>query len=467
MGRWELNKSLHFAAQQLNLFGGPKAASHVNDLHRHLSKIESGLPLQSAPHLRSSVHWTPSENFPVHRWFRYREGFSPYLLEHFRDSKRRLDPFCGCGTTLLESARQGVHSYGVDLNPLATFVAKVKTRRYTGSDRDRFLKCSIEAIENYRNVSQAPVPSYPLLSQKLFLSENLELLLRLKSFVLTCKPEKVQKLLLLAWLSILEDCSNAFKEGNGLKYKNKKRKPGKYETISNDIWIPKHFGNSIPTHIERLWNSKCQQIAEDIEGYRFAPGFSPQIRTGSCLNKDTIDFNESFDLAIFSPPYANRFDYFEAFKMELWMGDFVKSSSDMAVLRSNSMRNNLAAKRIKDIKEWRPLTPFLESMDDSASSVSMGIKDALKGYFSDTRILLQNLKQFLSHKGRVVIVIGNSAYAKSIIPSDILVARIGEEEGYKIKAIMIARDLHVSSQQRSILNSLSSYMRESVVVLEK
>lgn len=149
------------------------------------------------------------------------------------------------------------------------------------------------------------------------------------------------------------------------------------------------------------------------------------------------------------------------------MGDFVKSSGDLARLRRESMRNNLAARKYQSNSVWPELSPFIDCMDETASSVRMGIKDALQGYFHDVRILLQNLHPILSKRARVVIVVGNSAYAKSIIPTDILTAKIGQEEGYHVQAVKVARNLHVSSQQRSNLSALENYMRESIVVLEK
>lgn len=431
-----------------------------------LTRLQKGLPLKPSPDLSSSVHWTPSQNFPVHRWFRYREGFSPYLLDYFPEAKHRLDPFCGCGTTLLESARRGVYSYGIDLNPLATFLAQVKTRQYTGSDRVKFIRLYQEAMHAAKNIRPAEKPPYNLLN-KLFLSESLDTLLRIRAFIDDVPGGKLHDLLFLAWLSILEDSSNAFKEGNGLKYRNKRRKPGRYETIPNNQWIPRYFGKDIPSFVERLWRLKCEQIADDIEGFRLAPGFTPEIRTGSCLEKQTLDFGREIDFVVFSPPYANRFDYFEAFKLELWMGEFVTTPADMMALRTKSMRNNLAAPRFKPERGWPLLVPFLEAMDPQASSVRMGIKLALEGYFHDMRTLLRNLRPMLTRRGKVVIVIGNSAYAKSIIPSDVLLARLGQEERYRVKAIRVARPLHVSSQQRSSLDHLQEFMRESVVVLEK
>jgi hypothetical protein len=290
--------------------------------------------------------------------------------------------------------------------------------------------------------------------------------LSMKRVIDDVEDPKVRSLLLLCWLSILERSSNAFKEGNGLKYRNKKRMPGRYISLPDNEWIPKYFGSNVTGFVENLWIQQCSMVVSDLESTNDFCSRT-RIRTGSCLDPSTVDFGEKFDLVIFSPPYANRFDYFEAFKVELWMGGFVQSSEDMGQLRSQSMRSNLTARKFSSDNHWAPLQPFLEEMDSSASSVRMGIKSTLEGYFYDTRVLLRNLRPQLATQGKVVIVVGNSAYASSIIPTDVLIARLAAEEGYKAKSISVARRLHVSSQQRKSLEHCSDMMRESVVILEK
>jgi site-specific DNA-methyltransferase (adenine-specific) len=434
-------------------------------LANHLKKLEAKFPVSAKPELGACVHWAGVEQLPVHRWFRYREGYSPLLFSHFKDSRSRFDPFCGCGTTLLSSSVEGIDSFGLDLSPLATFVAKVKTRRYTAAERKAFATKAVAAVEEWRNCVPFPSPSYPLLV-KLFQPEILDTLLRLKSFIQAVSSEKVESLLKLAWLSILEDTSNVFKEGNGLKYRNKRRRPGKYITIPDREWIPKYFGDDLPRFVIDLWKQKCLEITSDLGRHPQVDYREPEVRTGSCFEPDNLDFDRRADLAIFSPPYANRFDYFEAFKIELWMGDFVKTTEDMAALRGKSMRSNLSAPRL-NVAEWHKLSPFLDAMDEEASSVRMGIKTALAGYFDDMRNLLKHLKMNLTRNGKVVIVVGNSAYAKSIIPTDLLICEVAAEEGYRIQAMNVARSLHVSSQQRNGLKKLEAFMRESVIVLRR
>lgn len=68
------------------------------------------------------------------------EAIHPYPAKFIGDIPRALlgalplpprtlvfDPFCGCGTTLLEAQRRGIPSVGVDLNPIACLIARVKT----------------------------------------------------------------------------------------------------------------------------------------------------------------------------------------------------------------------------------------------------------------------------------------------------------------------------------------------------
>src|SRR5207244_12570066 len=52
---------------------------------------------------------------------------------------------------------------------------------------------------------------------------------------------------------------------------------------------------------------------------------------------------QSFDSVLFSPPYANRFDYFESQKVELWFGGFVDRYDELTALRKRSLRSHLGA----------------------------------------------------------------------------------------------------------------------------
>jgi len=67
--------------------------------------------------------------------------------------------------------------------------------------------------------------------------------------------------------------------------------------------------------------------------------------------------------------------------------------------------------------------------------------------------------------GKCFIVVGNSAFAGVIIPTDVMLANLGLECGFTKAEILVTRHLTVAPQQRNKLRNLEENMRESVVVL--
>ncbi|MEW6409189.1 MAG: DNA methyltransferase [Nitrospirota bacterium] len=68
-----------------------------------------------------------------HRFHSYPARFIPQIPKTFislftNENDIVIDPFCGCGTTIVESFLNGRDSIGNDFNPLACLITKVKTR---------------------------------------------------------------------------------------------------------------------------------------------------------------------------------------------------------------------------------------------------------------------------------------------------------------------------------------------------
>ena len=100
--------------------------------------------LDSATYTNVESNFTYSAGFARHRWFHYKEGFSPVLVERLLDECRLdrdsvvCDPFCGAGTTLAVAKARGMRSYGFEVNPFAAFITRVKTAGYTPGDMEEF-----------------------------------------------------------------------------------------------------------------------------------------------------------------------------------------------------------------------------------------------------------------------------------------------------------------------------------------
>ena len=87
----------------------------------------------SAEVLSQSWEYTDSDTrYLTHNIHRYSGKFIPQIAARAislltRPGELVLDPYCGSGTTLLESALLGRSGIGIDLNPLAVLIARAKT----------------------------------------------------------------------------------------------------------------------------------------------------------------------------------------------------------------------------------------------------------------------------------------------------------------------------------------------------
>jgi site-specific DNA-methyltransferase (adenine-specific) len=204
-------------------------------------------------------------------------------------------------------------------------------------------------------------------------------------------------------------------------------------------------------------------MLQDTRFWRKGAWGDQTVIEGNVLEMDRLLPRTKFDSIVFSPPYANRFDYFESMKVELWFGGFVDSYESINRFRKASLRSHLGADLNRSYQSVGDLEQLINLMDQDASSWRMGVPDLLRGYFDDMRVTLKHCKKMLSG-GKCFVVVGNSAFAGVIIPTDVMLANLGRECGFKKAEVLVTRHLTVAPQQRNQLLSLENNMRESVVV---
>ena len=433
-------------------------------LRNLLNEVDSELQFVERSDLGPYVNWSSRSHAPLHRWLRYREAYNPDLIEKLGLNGRLLDPFCGCGSTLIGAALNGRRSIGIDVNPLATFATRVKLKPLTTKElghAKRFLR----ALDtDMVTAKPSPVPELSI-AHKVFEPEILVCIQQIHNLIQEGDFSQATKdFLLLGWVSILEQVGSYFKEGNGIKYRKKKRMPGRYENRPEGLWQIARFGLDQKRFVYEKFVGQIAMMLSDTHVWKNGSWSEQLVVEGSALQLNKIVGDESVDSIVFSPPYANRFDYFESMKVELWFGGFVKNYEDLRAIRKKSMRSHLAADLSQDTSVFDVLEGLIGEMDQSASSWRMGVPNLLRGYFSDLFLVLQQAQRLVP-KGTCNVVVGNSAFAGVIIPTDSLTALAGMSAGFRSAKILTARHLTVSPQQRVALGGFSSHMRESVVVL--
>lgn len=429
-----------------------------------LHKIDDGLIGEERPTLASLVNWSRASDAPIHRWFRYREGFSPELISELGLGKHILDPFCGSGSIMVGSAQQQRTAIGIDINPLAAFAARVKLSPLTSHE----ITAVNKFIENFESklltIEPSPLPNLGI-AHKVFEPEILVTIQRLSSLInqFNDRPP-VRDFLHLAWISILQDVGSYFKEGNGIKYRNKKRLKDGYIHRVEGNWQMERFGADQCQFVYNIFRSKLNEMLSDTIIWLDGNWRDQKIIWGNSIEEVALMEKFTFDSVVFSPPYANRFDYFESMKVELWFGGFVNSYGDMNVLRKRSLRSHLGAALQNSSESFEEVQELIELIDPDSYAIRMRIPNLLRGYFADMFSILQSCRAALKTGGDCNIIVGNSAYGGVIIPTDTLIARIGIKAGFEKAKVIPVRHLTVAPQQRNELQGCEKFMRESVVV---
>jgi len=422
------------------------------------SALERELGARIVPDSRFEelVSFESNETMPVHRWYYFKEGYSHRLVEalllEFRIQKGSviLDPFAGSGTTLLTGQWKGMSPVGVDINPFFTFVQRTKLDWFK-YDPARLKHCVKRLAE--LQVNKEPGIVAPELStfKKVYSPDVLNQLLLLKQEILREEDSLTRNFLLLGLSSILEEVSKIRKEGKGLKFKK---------------------GKKIPPVKEALLQ-KLGHMLDDL--YQLNTFMKVERTEGKALTMDTrklelsdLKLDGLVDFIMFSPPYLNTFDYTEVYKLELWFLDFVRNYQEFKALRETTLRSH-------NLVEWKPtrdwenylLNEILEHVR-SKKLWSEIIPVMIQGYFDDMFASLGRFNEVIKNDGYCVIVVGNSAYANIPVPTDLLLAKAGQEAGFTPVEIRIARRLGTSSQQLRVLKEpLRRFLRESIIILKK
>lgn len=394
------------------------------------------------------VNFQSNLSSPKHGWYDYKQGYSEQLVKnivskaHPEKAYYILDPFCGVGTTNLTAQSLGYKSLGTDINPMAILATEVKTHFFCNSE--------IEIIERAISTFSLPKHKEEITSKVVntsFTDDVIDVLLRIKFFVESTENVYAQKFFRLALISIIDTCSLKVKDGNGLKFK-KNYKP-----------VP---------DVVALYLEKCHKMLDDIKRANFNIECSAEL--GSLLNNDIfLKFKDKkVGLCVFSPPYANCFDYCEVYKLELWIGGFVKSYKDFTQFRSMALRSHVNSKFSHDFNSLIPEVDLIASLISAFNIWNKNIPDMLRGYFDDMKLLLENVYKLLVPEARCFIVVANSAYKGILVPTDLILCDIAEKIGYKYEGINVARRIRASSQQmKGLYETYDNLVRESIIELKK
>lgn len=413
---------------------------------------------------RNLVNTSKSSNEPYHRWARYREAYSGELVKELikRDtlnSRRQYvyDPMCGSGSTLVAAVQQGFDALGTDTNLYSVDLTNAKLSRLNTRQ--------LHMLETF--IQSPPVASAKTCrdsftmedSRKYFNSTNYGALNSILSEIKSVRDKKVQHLLHIAWLTILEDCSERRKNGNGLVTR--------------------------PSPVRDVWPRFSEQVylfLNDLTAHPLPVGVAAlaykknAILSGSIVDRFSTLSGKELGAIIFSPPYANSFDYIESYKLELLGGDYYgqKGLSEARKGAIRGYRKGYGIPLTTDdpllsalCHEVRARIPKKERRMGTRDNRSRLVPNLIIGYFEDMSKVLAEFWKCMPSDSVCHIVVDQSSYLGVIIPTDLLLARSAEQLEFIIEPLVRCRKANTSSQQLRQYPYLRIMLRESIVTFRK
>lgn len=402
-------------------------------------------------------NYEDSTDLPRHRWFYYKEGFSPNLVSKAIDNvgvgkdEIILDPFNGSGTTTLTASMLGHKSVGVEVNPFTSFLSSAKEKN---ADNAIFRPIQEKLLAACSKGADSNLIGYSTFSYKKDLDKwlfNKNVLRAFEGgwkFASKIKDRDIQQILKLALITTAMDNCNAIKDGKCLRYR--------------DTWKSYKYNN--PSFCASLEN-KLSTIEKDVNEKPI--GVRSRIISGDVRQiLKTETEMEKFKLCITSPPYLNTFDYTDIYRPELFLGKFVRDTQELYELRLKTVRSHIQARWTLPTRSDFGLIyqqTMAHVLKNEEALMDKYIPVMIQAYFEDMTNILTLLKQKADKGAQVWLIVSNSAYADLEVPVDLIIGDIGSKNGWNLKEIGVLRKV----QKRKTKHSPSiTELRESLIIFE-
>ncbi len=341
-----------------------------------------------------------------------------------------LDPFCGSGTTLVESLLHGQNSIGIDIDPLSVLISKAKTTKIDSKLLDIIVEWILTEIQNRKEGTFKPDCEK---IEHWFTKEAIHKLSIIRTIIdelpakfgLNKEVKDIQDLMLICFSSIIRKASNA-------------------DNQSQKTYVS-HTKIKTPEEPNALFLRKIRLFQERIVAFSSKINKSQKstiIHTNSSKPLTNYIAPNSIDLAVTSPPYIKAIDYIYNQMAELfWIGDLFDMQTQSQ--QNQKKKRYIGTKHIHK-PEYAAYSPFEiltknEQLNKNlqkiySSDPKNGHKHAYLTYryFLEMRQHFQQMHTILKQQSHYVMVVGNSSVSNVFIDTAKILIEIAESEGFKL-----------------------------------
>jgi DNA methylase len=395
---------------------------------------------------------------PFQRWRHFKESFAPELVERAISESSIpvhvcLDPFGGSGTTPLACQFLGVRPITIEVNPFLADLIESKLARYDVSSLAKDFATLIRTANRRRidprkfYADGPPTLIEPGIAKRWIFDAPLAA--RLAAYVaslpsISCRINR--RLLRVLLGGILIELSNVVISGKGRRYR---RNWQEQESVAGD-----------------LDDALCQAVENavgDILRYAKRAEYRYSVMRGDA--RRLLEKVPSVDLAVFSPPYPNSFDYTDVYNVELWALKYLTNSKDNTRLRQSTLSSHVQIKRAYSAAPGGSplLAKTLRALKRKEKELwDMHIPDMVGGYFADMDDILRGIAARLNEGGQIWLVVGDSKYANVRIAAADILAELSKSMECRVVTKEPFRSMRTSAQQGGSLS-----LNETLLVLRR
>ena len=477
-----------------------KSFSHQNvaaesarlDLERHYAFLLE----ETTQFNRKLVSFQASKDEILHGWLKYREGFSPRLVDTLLDEfgvqpgDHILEPFAGSATTLLVAMMRGIDATGIELLPHCHLAWQAKSR---------IAEYSVDELRQVaRQAAIMPVPLTSLTFPHLaitagaFSEEAENDLMALADWIETTPiSEEARNLCRLVLTSILESISFTRKDGQFLRWdrrSSKMQERNRRRAAQGKKAIAGIDKGMLP-NARDAFVAALQNVIRDIQilQKKNFPASEQTLLEGNALYILSTLASEQFSGVITSPPYANRYDYTRTYALELaylgvqerifdlrqdLLSCTVENRSKMKALRRHyeEIGRNKRFEEIVSVLErnavLHEVNQALQLRQEREEINNRGVLTMIENYFSELTFIFAELFRVCRSGAHVAFVNDNVRYAGEIIPVDLLSTNLAEQLGFEpLKVYVLPQRKGNSSQQMGKYGRVA--LRKSITIWRK
>lgn len=394
------------------------------------------------------------------------------ITKYATDSKNViLDPFMGSGGVLIEAMIHGNNSIGIDLNPFAVLLSKVKTTPLESKKLEKIFEkimqsAKMDFINNvkYHNTPEKldlefwypkdPIQKLPILKKHVFeiSDKNIRNFFEI-CFSLTTRRTSYQK--------------------NSI-YKIYRMKPEKRDEFNPDTF--KKFSEICQTNIKNMNQFYSDVKSKDIQSFTILGDSRNLDEQFSKIPEKILDNNKAH-LVVTSPPYGDHgttVAYGQFSKHPgLWLD--IKEKEELLSVDSRG----LGGKKIKNQSELE--SPLLEKVlkkiekKDNDTIIKTNLSERAKdvyAFFYDLDLCLQQLSTHLKQgKSHLCFVVANRTVRRERIPMDEILIELGRKYDFKHKETIYRtianKAMAVKNAPENISNYSSDTMNKESIVIFK